>query len=322
MSKVVQSDDATKNYYSQIKNELLSYEKMRCSASAGCETFIASRKTYAKIAMSGKTLSLYLNLNPLEFSPSTFHHKDKSDNKKYSAVPMMVKVKSDLGMRKAISLIMTMMGDNGVNKNAKFKPVDYVQELPYKTDEELIAEGLIKYNMGALADVSPDITDEDIKEEAAYREQNNVYRAVAPVKKGKVGKTTQKDVNRTLAKSALGVVADERNRSEKGKFVVTGTDGEYRFTLYNPQGKDLFGSVTYKTLQAVGTAISDFIEAAEDEYNFSYNSLDNKYIFVLRGKSTFTSLPYATKISCTNAVAAIRESAKEAEIVQRQSVEG
>jgi|GEM_PF-4558797 len=319
LSKLIQSDDVVKDYYSGIKNELLSYEKMRSSQSQGCESFNASRKNYAKIALSGKTLALYLNLNPSDFNPSSFHHKDKSDNKKYAQVPMMVKIKSDLGMRKAISLIMTMMGDNGVSKTQGFKPVDYKSQLPYRTDEELLVSGLIKYNMSALEDVSRDITEDDIKADNEYREKNNIYRTVAPIRKEKVGKTTQKDVNKAVAKSVLGgEVAEERNRSEKGKFVVSEENDEYSFTLYNPQGKDLFTSVSYKTLSSAANAIGEFVEASKDEYNFAFNSIDDKFIFVLRGKSTFASLPYPTKVSCVNAVSAIRAVAAEAEMVQRQ----
>ena len=320
MSKLIQADEAVKEYYSAIKNELMSYDKMRESLSVSCETYVRSRKTFAKITMSGKTLSLYLNLDPIEFNPANFHHKDKSDNKKYAAVPMMVKVRSDLGMRKAISLIMTMMGDNGINKNPAYKAVDYKNELAYKSDEELLVQGLIKYNVSALTDVSQDVTEDDVKAEVAYREQNNVYRSVAPVKKSKVGKTTQKDVIRAVEKSVMGDVADERNRSEKGKFVVCKEADGYKFTLYNPQGKVLFESVYYKTLEAVGGAIEDFIEAAADEYNFALNGFENKFIYILRGKSTFTSLPFATKISCLNTISAIRTVSAEAEIVQRQTV--
>ena len=63
-AKIIQSSDEVKAYYSEIKNELLSYKGVKSRMSWKGETFYAGRVTYAKLCVRGKCLSLFLALNP------------------------------------------------------------------------------------------------------------------------------------------------------------------------------------------------------------------------------------------------------------------
>ena len=142
-----------------------------------------------------------------------------------------------------------------------------------------------------------------------------------PIKKDKVGKLTQKDVNRAVAKAAASEGIEDRNRSEKGKFVVSKEKDSYRFTLYAPQGKPLYASPLFRTKSAATDALIDFINSAALENNFSYRKLDDKYLFVLTGENTFASGLFPTKFSCKERVTAIVSIAPEAELKERQTVE-
>ena len=150
--KLRQADDEIKYYYSEIKNELLAYSRVKSGISWNGDRFNLGRDTIAKININGKTLCLYLALNPDEYSITKYHHKYVGDIKAYESTPMMVKVKSNMGLKKAVQLIFEMMEHLKAQRKHR-TPVDYVAEYPYKSDEELIAEGLIKASITEKKDL-------------------------------------------------------------------------------------------------------------------------------------------------------------------------
>ncbi len=150
--KLRQSDDEIKYYYSEIKNELLAYSRVKSGISWNGDRFNLGRDTIAKININGKTLCLYLALNPDEYSITKYHHKYVGDIKAYESTPMMVKVKSNMGLKKAVQLIFEMMEHLKTQRKHR-TPVDYAAEYPYKSDEELIAEGLIKASITEKKDL-------------------------------------------------------------------------------------------------------------------------------------------------------------------------
>ncbi len=150
--KLRQADDEIKYYYSEIKNELLAYSRVKSGMSWNGDRFNLGRDTIAKININGKTLCLYLALNPDEYSITKYHHKYVGDIKAYESTPMMVKVKSNMGLKKAVQLIFEMMEHLKAQRKHR-TPVDYVAEYPYKSDEELIAEGLIKASITEKKDL-------------------------------------------------------------------------------------------------------------------------------------------------------------------------
>ena len=143
IARIIQSSDDVKRYYGEIKNAMLAYRKVNSSVAWGAERFNKGRETIAKLKIRGKTLCLYLNLDPNEYKTSVYHHVDVSDNKSMHGTPMMVKIKSPLGVRKAIRLIDDMLA----KRNGERRPVqerDYAAMYPYETIEELIEDGLVK----------------------------------------------------------------------------------------------------------------------------------------------------------------------------------
>ena len=143
IARIIQSSDEYKQYYGAVKHALLSYKKVNSNIAWGAERFNKGRETIARFKIRGKTLCLYLALDPNEYKTSVYHHLDATDNKSMAGTPMMVKIKSALGVKKAIRLIDEMLQARGAEK--RFVPErDYAAMYPYETIEELIDDGIVK----------------------------------------------------------------------------------------------------------------------------------------------------------------------------------
>ncbi len=143
IARIIQGTDDQKRYYGNVKNALLSYKKVNSNISWSNERFNKGRETIARFKIRGKTLCLYLALDPNEFETSVYHQVDVSDNKSMHGTPMMVKIKSPRGCKKAIRLIDIMLERrDGVKRQIAER--DYAAMYPYETMEELIEEGLVK----------------------------------------------------------------------------------------------------------------------------------------------------------------------------------
>ena len=143
IARIIQSTDDQKRYYGEVRNALLSYKKVNSNIAWGAERFHKGRETIARFKIRGKTLVLYLAHDPNEFQTSVYHHTDVSENKSLSGTPMMVKIKSPRGVKKAIRLIDAMLAKrDGVKRNVPER--DYAAMYPYETMEELIEDGLVK----------------------------------------------------------------------------------------------------------------------------------------------------------------------------------
>jgi hypothetical protein len=123
-------------YYSEIKNELLSYKKVNDRYSRKCESFRTGRTLLAKIVLIGKTLRLYLALDPKDYEFNVYYHHDESDKKAYEEVPLMVKLQSDRGIKKAKRLIAALMEKAGCDKKTKYVEIDYSQTFDDVIEEE------------------------------------------------------------------------------------------------------------------------------------------------------------------------------------------
>ncbi len=103
-AKLIQSDDVLKARYSELKNELMRYT-LKPRMSWSCESHYKGRVTYAKFAIRGKTLSLYLSLNPSEYVDTKYKFEDCGEVVKYAKTPMRLKLRSNRSVRWAKELI-------------------------------------------------------------------------------------------------------------------------------------------------------------------------------------------------------------------------
>lgn len=143
IARIIQSTDEQKAFYGAVRSALLSYRRVNSNIAWGAERFHKGRETIARFKIRGKTLVLYLALDPATHEYSVYHHKDVSDNKSLSGTPMMIKIMSPRGVKKAIRLIDEMLE---ARDGVKFKVPerDYAAMYPYETITELIEDGLVK----------------------------------------------------------------------------------------------------------------------------------------------------------------------------------
>ncbi len=141
LCRLIQAEKETTDYYSQLKNYILSYKGVNSRVSWFFDSFNKGRNHCAKLNIRGKTVIMYIALDPKDYSISKYHHSDVSDKAKYAKTPMMLRVRSARALKYACELISIWMEKNGV-KQTEVKNVDYA--LPYETNEALLERGLIK----------------------------------------------------------------------------------------------------------------------------------------------------------------------------------
>ncbi len=165
ISNVIQGDETMKEYYSELKNHILSYEGVKSRLSWKFDSYNRGRDQLFKIKIRGKTICIYLALDPNDYDVSKYHH-ESIDAKIFEDVPMLFKIKSGLGLRKAKQLVDDTMAKFEIPQAEKPKYVDYVAKYPYTETEELVQQKLVKVlvsdgNVIAKADKNADDADEE-----------------------------------------------------------------------------------------------------------------------------------------------------------------
>ena len=144
MARLIQTQNPNQDYYTEIKNELLSYKGVKSRVSWNFDSFNKGRKKCAKMAIRGKTLIIYLALDPNDeekFPKTKYFQYDAGAVNRFAEVPFRMKIRSDRACKYAKELIAIMMAELGLVKK-EIVPEDY--HMPYETTEQLIGEGLIK----------------------------------------------------------------------------------------------------------------------------------------------------------------------------------
>ena len=151
-AKIIESADAVKESYFALKNALLSYAGMSSQISWSNDRFALAGETLARIGVRGKTLCLYLDLDPAAFPTSVYHQRAVGDTKQYEKTPMMVKVRSATALKRALQLVAVLMERVGTVPVER-EPVDYAEDFAFRSQEELIQEGLIKTSIVEKSDL-------------------------------------------------------------------------------------------------------------------------------------------------------------------------
>lgn len=94
-----------KQGYQTIRENLLSYKKVNERISKKAVSYRNGRKLLCKMTIVGKTLRVYLALNPNSYEVTKFFQKDVSDKKAYQEVPMLMRVRSGRAIKRVCTLI-------------------------------------------------------------------------------------------------------------------------------------------------------------------------------------------------------------------------
>lgn len=126
--KMVKADKDLQDKYNEIKNEILAYGA-KSRVSIACDTFRLHRKAYVKINLVGKTLKVYFALRPKDFVDSPIPVMDASDKVAYEEVPALLKVKSNLSVKRAKELVKLAMEADGIEKENEPEDHNWIRDL-------------------------------------------------------------------------------------------------------------------------------------------------------------------------------------------------
>lgn len=287
-ARLIQTSDKNKDYYSELKNELLRYRRVKSRVSWKQESFRKGRELKAKMEIRGKTLCLYLALDPAKFNDSKYIVEDASGAKRNADVPCKYRIKNDRRLRYAKELIaMVFEGTDAVYKETE--PVDYAVEFPYEETQPLIERELIK-----LIRVRDDGTEEPVEDNAEATEEIAPAEEPAPVEEIVIPEAHEVTVAEAVVEMkdevAVRLVRESGNVSVRGKQTIVNVDtlGEYfsegeTVTLDDMKERIPFlnKSATYVKVLARGRLSKALVVEADDF------SLDAIKMIVLAGGTVY-----------------------------------
>lgn len=177
--KLEEADDILAFRYAQISALLGRIEKVRVIRGKKRESYSKGRNAVAKLAIRGKTLNVYLGLDPNDYVGTKYRFVDKTDSKTYQKTPMQLKLTSDRQTKWAKELIADLVAKYGwtlVDEQAQAELVGVVAELA-GVDSQAQAE-LASVGAEAEQDIVEDIVVEqesvaDFVEECQDLTENN-----------------------------------------------------------------------------------------------------------------------------------------------------
>lgn len=126
--KIVESDDPElREHYNELKSFLCSYGVNPRVAKSN-ETFRYKKELYCKLTIQGKTMKVFLALDPSDYFQTKIPVKDMSAKSAYAQVPCLIKVRSALSLKRAKQLIEDMMAKKGLLQK-QIQNLDYVELL-------------------------------------------------------------------------------------------------------------------------------------------------------------------------------------------------
>ncbi len=166
-ARLSQSSAEVKERYDIIKNVLLSH-KTKARTSWTNETFKQAKDVVAKFGIKGKTLSIYLALDPADYEGSKYFAENAGDTRRYEQVPLRMKLRSDRSVKWSIELIEELMAKRGVEKSVtateSYAPA-------HETTEALVHQGLIKvYTNGELGETAVSAADFETMRREKFRQ--------------------------------------------------------------------------------------------------------------------------------------------------------
>ncbi|MCH5151405.1 MAG: uL15 family ribosomal protein [Clostridiales bacterium] len=147
IAKLCQADDEVKQYYDELKSELLSYKGVKARMSWKYECFRKGRVLLAKLRIRGKTLVIYYPLNTADYEDTKYKVVDVGDAKANEDAPCSYPIKNERRLRYAKELIAVVMGREQLVQE-EVVIAKHSAEFPYDTTKNLINRKLIKIVYG------------------------------------------------------------------------------------------------------------------------------------------------------------------------------
>ena len=147
-SKLAQSQGNVQDYYSELKNALLTFKGVKNRLSWNYEAFNKGRAHVAKMDAKSKTLYLYLAMDPTQFADTKYGVVDVSAKRKYASTPTLIKIKGERKFKHALELIEKLCGEQMELAKVEAENVDY--RVARLTIDEMVDAGLMKKSAGYI----------------------------------------------------------------------------------------------------------------------------------------------------------------------------
>ena len=148
LAKLALADDNARNYYAILATRYLSYDKVKSRTGWAGVSFSHRRNKLAMITINGKTLCLYLAIDPATITEGKFRTKDTSVLKKYEDTPVLLKIKSGGALRYALKLIEEQTRKQDIEYKKNLPAPITAKSLPKDTFDNLVASGMIRMIRG------------------------------------------------------------------------------------------------------------------------------------------------------------------------------
>ena len=148
LAKLALADDNVRNYYAILATRYLSYDKVKSRTGWAGVSFSHRRNKLAMITINGKTLCLYLAIDPATITEGKFRTKDTSALKKYEDTPVFLKIKSGGALRYALKLIEEQTRKQDIEYKKNLPAPITAKSLPKDTFDNLVASGMIRMIRG------------------------------------------------------------------------------------------------------------------------------------------------------------------------------
>ena len=141
-AKLIQAKDEVREYYNTLKNFVLHYKKVSTRMSWQHESINAGRNKLGRFVLRGKSLYLYLPLNPDDYA-DTKYKVERAEAKRFEEFPCLYRIKNPRRVKFAQELLALIMEQNGLEYREDADK-DYVKDYPYEETLPLIKRKLIK----------------------------------------------------------------------------------------------------------------------------------------------------------------------------------
>jgi len=142
IDRIYAADSELKYYYSEIKNELLSYDGITHNVDRKYEVFYHGTRQIAKISICNNVLRLYVNLDPNKYDKNQYNHRDMSKIDIHSRTPLRLDVNTTESLRHGKVFIRILRKKENLKAVSNFVRIDY--EKFYTLKENFFAKSFKK----------------------------------------------------------------------------------------------------------------------------------------------------------------------------------
>lgn len=125
IDRIYAADSELKYYYSEVKNELLSYAGVAHTVDRKYEVFYHGTRQIAKLSICNNILRLYVNLPPEKYDKNQYKHKDMSKFECHARTPLRIEVNTMESLRNAKVFIRILRKKENLKTQTNFVRIDY-----------------------------------------------------------------------------------------------------------------------------------------------------------------------------------------------------